>query len=175
MFNMENQPEYPAINFQPKDLRRYFINHLNKIYCAKNHLIQNFPKVLLHATFSDLKEVIKNSINDLRNQLTRMREIYEILDVNYVPGSCRMFEGLIDELFIAAEEESANPELRDMSIIYYLQNLESLEMASFHALQMAAIKFNNNDINELLKDNFEDAKTERAMLRLITAKYLTSS
>ena len=62
-----------------------------------------------------------------------------------------------------------------MSIIYYLQNLESLEMASLHALQMAAIKFNNDDINELLKDNFQEAKTERAMLRLLTAKYLTSS
>lgn len=62
-----------------------------------------------------------------------------------------------------------------MSIIYYLQNLESLEMASFHALQMAAIKFNNDDINELLMDNFQEAKTEKAMLRLLTAKYLTSS
>jgi len=48
-------------------------------------------------------------------------------------------------------------------------------MASFHALQMASMKFNNSDINELLKENFDDAKAERAMLRLITAKYLTSA
>ena len=172
---MENQPEQPTINFQPSDLKRYFIHHLSKIYCAKNHLVDNFPEVLRLATFADLKEVINNNIEDLRNQIARMREIYQILNIDYEPGSCRMFQGLIDELFRGANEDVGNPELRDMSIIYYLQNLESLEMASFHALQMAAIKFNNDDINELLKDNFQEAKTERAMLRLLTAKYLTSS
>jgi len=172
---MENHSEHPTINFQPKDLRRYFINHMSKIYCAKSHLVKNLPKVLDLATFSDLKEAINGGINDLHNQISRMREIYKILDASYEPGSCRMFEGLIDELFTAAEEEAGAPELRDMSIIYYLQNLESLEMSSFHALQMASIKFNNSDIIELLKENFDDAEAERAMLRLITAKYLTSA
>jgi hypothetical protein len=47
-------------------------------------------------------------------------------------------------------------------------------MASFHALQMAAVKFKNDNINALLKDNFDEAKTEGTMLLLITAKYLTS-
>ena len=175
LIDMENEFEQPIINFKPADLKRYFINHLNKIYCAKNHLVENFPAVLELATFADLKETIKNSIEDLRNQIARMREIYSILKISYEPGSCRMFQGLIDELFIGARQDVDNPELRDMSIIYYLQNLESLEMASFHALQMAAIKFKNNDINELLAENFDDAKTERAMLRLLTAKYLTSN
>jgi len=170
----QNQSRQPQMNLQPGDLRHYFISHLNKIYCAKNHLVENLPAVLKLATFADLKGAIEDGLNDLRNQIARMREIYAIMKENYEPGTCTMFKGLIDDLFRGAEQESGSSELRDMSIIYYLQNVESLEMASFHALQMAAIKFKNEDINALLKDNFEEAKTERTMLRLITAKYLTS-
>jgi ferritin-like metal-binding protein YciE len=170
----KNQNQQPKMNLQSADLKRYFINHLNKIYCGKNHLVENLPAVLELATFADLKGAIEDGINDLRNQISRMREIYQIMKENYEAGTCQMFEGLIDDLFRGAQEETSSSELRDMSIIYYLQNIESLEMASFHALQMAAVKFKNDDINALLKDNFDEAKTERTMLRLITAKYLTS-
>jgi ferritin-like metal-binding protein YciE len=169
----KNQSQRPGINLQSADLRRYFIDHLDKIYCAKSHLVENFPRVMRYATFSDLKDAIDISISDLRNQLSRMREIYLIMEAKYEPGACRMFAGLIDDLFQGAQEKESSPELRDLSIIYYMQNIESLEMSSFHALQMAAIKFKNKDIDELLQDNFDEAKAERALLRLITAKYLT--
>ena len=170
----EPQPEQPEMNLQPADLKQFFMSHLNKIYCAKNHLVDNFPAVLKLATFADLKGAIEESIGELRNQITRMREIYQIMKQNYEPAACKMFTGLIDDLFYGIKHENSSAELKDMSIIYYLQNIESLEMASFHALQMAAVKFKNDDINALLKDNFEEAKTERTMLRLIMAKYLTS-
>jgi ferritin-like metal-binding protein YciE len=170
----KNQSQQPKMNLQPAELKQYFIGHLNKIYCAKNHLVENFPAVLKLATFADLRDAIEDGINDLRKQIARMREIFQIMKEKYEPGTCQMFEGLISDLFRGAKEETGSSELRDMSIIYYLQNIESLEMASFHALQMAAVKFKNEDINALLKDNFDEAKTERTMLRLITAKYLTS-
>ncbi|HKG06416.1 MAG TPA: DUF892 family protein [Pedobacter sp.] len=169
----EDQSQRPEMGLHSADLRRYFIEHLNKIYCAKSHLVENFPAVLKLATFSDLKDAIEGGIRDLLNQLARMREIFQIMHEKYEPGTCGIFAGLIEDLFQGAHEQHGRPELRDMSIIYYLQNIESLEMASFHALQMAAIKFKNNDINDLLQDNFDEAKTERALLRLITAKYLT--
>jgi ferritin-like metal-binding protein YciE len=172
---MENkdQSQRPEMKLHSADLRSYFIEHLNKIYCAKSHLVENFPAVLKLATFSDLKDAIESNIRDLLNQLARMREIYQIMHEKYEPGACQMFAGLIEDLFQGTQEKQRRPELRDMSIIYYLQNIESLEMASFHTLQMAAIKFKNNDISDLLQDNFNEAKTERALLRLITARYLT--
>src|SRR5438067_8553406 len=95
----KNQNQQPKMNLPSADLKRYFIGHLNKIYCAKNHLVENFPAVLKLATFADLKGAIEDSINDLRNQIARMREIYQIMKVDYEPGTCTMFKGLIDELF----------------------------------------------------------------------------
>lgn len=169
-----HESQRPEIKLQSADLKRFFMSHLDKIYCAKNHLVDNFPAVLSLATFADLKGAIEDSISELQNQISRMREIYQIMKQNYEPAACKMFSGLIDDLFYGAKHEDNTPELRDMAIIYYLQNIESLEMASFHSLRMAAVKFQNDDINALLKDNFDEAKTERSMLRLIMAKYLTS-
>src|SRR4051812_36520915 len=112
---MENKdrPQPQKMNLQPGDLKEYFINHLNKIYCAKNHLVHNFPAILDLATFADLKEAIEENINDLRNQIARMREIYEIMNEKYEPQSCQMFVGLIDDLYDGIKRDSSL-ELQDM-------------------------------------------------------------
>lgn len=170
----KDYPQRKKVNIQPGDLKRYFLNHLNKLYCAKGHLVSRLPAVLDLAKFADLREAISETIADISSQLVRMREIYQIMDADYESSNCRMFMGLIDDLFSGVADEEGNPELQDMSIIYYLQNIESLEMASFHALQMAAVKFENEDVSQLLQDNFDEAKAERTLLRLITAKYLVN-
>jgi ferritin-like metal-binding protein YciE len=170
----ESNLESFKINLQPADLKRYFLSHLNKIYCAKKHLAKNLPAIMNLATSADLKEAIIDTSDDIRTEIVRMDEIFEIIKEIYEPGTCQFFSGLIEDLFNGVKQEEGNPVLQDMGIIYYLQNVESLEMASFHAMQMAALKFKNDDINRLLKDNFDQAKAERTLLRLLTAKFLTS-
>ncbi|MDO7743345.1 MAG: DUF892 family protein, partial [Pedobacter sp.] len=59
-----------------------------------------------------------------------------------------------------------------LSIIFYLQNIESVEMASFQILQMAAVRLNNKHISQLLKENYEEAKSDRTLLLLISSKYI---
>jgi len=69
---------------------------------------------------------------------------------------------------------ASEAELQDLSIIFYLQNIESVEMASFQILQMAAVKLHNSHINKLLKENYEEAKSDRVLLLLISSKYIVS-
>jgi len=64
--------------------------------------------------------------------------------------------------------------LRDLSILFYMQNIESVEMASFQVLKMVAVKLKNKQLTQLLTENFDEAKEDRALLLLITKKYLTS-
>jgi hypothetical protein len=49
-----------------------------------------------------------------------------------------------------------------------------MEMASFQVLQMAAVKFKNKQIKQLIKENYDEAKADRTLLLLITAKYITA-
>jgi len=96
------------------------------------------------------------------------------LDAEVSKGSIHGLTGLIQDAFEAIEEQAGEPEMRDLSIIFYLQNIESIEMASFQILQMAAVKLKNRHINQLLKENYEEAKADRILLLLISSKYITN-
>ena len=82
-----------------------------------------------------------------------MQLIYTLLDADPAKGSINGVTGLIDDAFEAIYQQQGEAELQDLSIIFYLQNIESVEMASFQVLQMAAVKMHNVHVNKLLKDN----------------------
>jgi hypothetical protein len=47
-------------------------------------------------------------------------------------------------------------------------------MASFQILEMVGVKLKNDRIKQLLRENYEQAKTDRTLLLLISAKYIAS-
>ncbi|MES2275184.1 MAG: hypothetical protein V4592_04125 [Bacteroidota bacterium] len=61
-----------------------------------------------------------------------------------------------------------------MAILIYMQNIESIEQASFQVLQMAAVKLRYQKISQLLKENHDESQEDRALLLLLTAKCLVS-
>jgi len=162
------------ISLGPKKIRTYFINHLDKIYSAKLHLVNHLPQISDEAHFSDLRHAILETLEDVEKQIARMEIIYNILDAEISKGSHSGLTGLVDDAFEDIKLHSSEPELRDLSIAFYMQNIESMEMASFQVLQMAAVKLNSKQIKQLIKENYDEAKADRTLLLLITAKYITA-
>ncbi|TSJ36540.1 DUF892 family protein [Mucilaginibacter corticis] len=162
-----------SIQLGSKKLKVFFVTHLNRIYYAKAHLVEWLPKLRDEARFSDLRHAIGETVEDVEKQIARMELIYELLDAEISKGSINGVTGLVDDAFEAIREQAADAELRDMSIIFYLQNIESVEMASFQVLQMAAVKLKNRQVTQLLKENYDEAKADRTLLLLIAAKYIT--
>lgn len=169
----DDEPE-KKINLGSAKLKRFFLSHLNRIYAAKVHLISKLPEINHEVEFSDLKNALEKTVEDVERQIARMEMIYALLDAEIADGSIRGLTGLIDDAFDAIKQHSGEAELRELSIIFYLQNIESVEMASFQILQMAAVKLKNHQINQLLKENFNEAKADRTLLLLISSKYITS-
>jgi len=163
------------IQFDAKKLRAFFINHLNRIYAAKAHLVAKLPQLEDEVNFSDLRMAIRETVEDVEKQIARMEVIYELLEEPIGKGSIHGLTGLVDDAFEAIRKQAGEAELRDMSIIFYLQNIESMEMASFQVLQIAAVKIKNKQVKQLLKENYDEAKADRTLLLLIAAKYLTNS
>ncbi|RKR80570.1 ferritin-like metal-binding protein YciE [Mucilaginibacter gracilis] len=161
------------IKLGSEKLKTFFVNHLNRIYYAKAHLVERLPQLKSEVYFNDLQLAIRETVDDVEKQIARMEVIYELLDAQISKGSIHGLTGLVDDAFEAINEQSGEAELRDMSIIFYLQNIESVEMASFQVLQMAAVKLKNKQIKQLLKENYDEAKADRTLLLLIAAKYIT--
>ena len=166
--------ENNQINLDKGDLEFFFINHLDKIYAAKSMLVAEFPQILDNAYFSDLREAIYETVEDVKKQIARMDEIYQIMGAAVSEGNSNGLKGLIDDSFKDIGLHSSNPELRDMSILFYLHNIESIEMASFQILEMLAVKLKNGRIKQLIQQNYEEAKADRTLLLLINAKYIST-
>jgi len=161
-----NNASSAAMNLGLEKLKAFFISYLNKIYCAKAHLQERLPEIQHQSHFADLKHAIGETLEDVNRQITRMDEIYALLDEEPSVVDCSGLIGMVEDAYTEIHKESGNPELRDLSILFYMQNIE--------ILQIAAVKFKNRHIKQLLLENFDEAKADRALLLLITTKYITS-
>jgi len=160
------------ITLGAEKLKTFFISHLDRVYAAKAHLVSKLPQLENEVYFRDLQLAIRETVEDVEKQMARMELIYELLDMPIGKGSIHGLTGLVDDAFESIREQAGEAELRDMSILFYLQNIESVEMASFQILQIAAVKLKNKQIKQLLLENFDEAKADRALLMLIAAKYV---
>jgi ferritin-like metal-binding protein YciE len=153
-------------------LRNYFIDHLNRICCAKTHLVNRLPEAAVAAHFADVRHAMDETKEDVQKQIERMNGIFELMGAEQSDVACHGMVALLDEALIAIHDQDGDDVLRDMAILFYMQNIESIEQASFQVLQMAAVKLHDKRISQLLKENYEEAKEDRALLLLITSKYL---
>ena len=167
-----NPSGLPTTILSADKVNLFFTSHLNRIYCAKSHLVERLPEMALQVHFSDLKHAINETLNDVEKQIIRMAEIYVLLDMNYSFENCNGLIGMIEEAYDAIHKQPDDYEMRDLATLFYLQNIESIELSSFQALQLLAVGLKNKHISQLLLENFDSAKEDRALLLVITKRYL---
>ena len=167
---MENR--IPKAEVSQADLTRYFISHLNRIYCAKNQLVDKLPELAGRSHFLDLKQAIEETVEIVQNQISRMREIFILLDTWYNQESCIGLIGLLDEAFQSIGPQAGKPALRDLSILFYMHNIESIEVASFKTMLLVAEQLKNPEVVQLLTECYDEANEDRTLFKQITEMYL---
>ena len=167
-----NKTSIPALT--EGELNEFFVDHLNRIYCAKSHLVRRFPELADQANFKDLKNAILETTLDVGNQILRMDEILTMMGQVHLATNCKGMIAMLEEAFDAVQDQNEYTTKRDMAILYYMHTIESMEMASFQLLRMVAVKLKNRDISQLLQENYDEAKEDRTLLLLITARYLVN-
>lgn len=162
---------YPKGALSADNLYAFFTTHLNRIYCAKSHLYKNLPEIRVKAHFGDLTHAIAETIDDVENQIGRMDQIFLLLHSSPDFKNCEGMTGLIEDTFTAISSEKHNPQLCDLAILFYLQQIESIETASFGMLKLAVPYMDKKEIRHLLQENFDEATEDLALFRLIAANY----
>lgn len=165
-------PRNPAKELSRAELETFFISHLNRIYCAKSQLVDKLPLLNSRANFMDLRQAIDETIEDVRQQIGRMKEIYIMLDSFYQPESCVGLTGILDEAFQSVGKPGGSAALRDLSIIFYMLNIESIETASFKTLLKVADRLEQAGIAQLLAECYDEAQEDKKLFRQITENYL---
>ena len=153
-------------------LLQFFSGHLDRIYCGKQHLINSLPALAEKAHFGDLKLAILELRDDVRKQIDRMNAIYELLQLSRNEEGCVGMIALLQEMFEGIDSHEHEKPLCDLSLMFYLQNIESIESASFQMLRLTAEKLDNEAVNQLLMENLDEAKEDRGLLLQISKKFM---
>jgi len=151
-------------------VQSFFIDHLNRVYCAKSHLVERLPEIHDEAAFSDLKHGIKETILSTERQLARIDQIFAHMHVQYSFDKCQTLISFLETLFESLQLHATDTDFRDLSIVTYLYQLDSIELASSNILQIAVNNLNSQQIKLLINDNYSEAKAENALLLLLLKK-----
>ncbi len=159
-------------NLSKNLLLQFFSGHLNRIYCGKQHLLDGLPALAEQAHFKNLQLAILELHDDVRKQIDRMNNIFALLGLKQNDAGCVGMTTLLQEMFEGIDSSKENRVLCDLSLVFYLQNIESIEVTSFQMLRLAAVELDNKEVSQLLKESFDEAKEDRQLLLKIGKHFL---
>lgn len=151
-------------------IKSFFIDHLNRLYCAKSHLGERLPEIHDEAAFADLKQAIKETIISTERQLARIEEIFAIMNIKYSFEKCQTLISFLETQFASLQLHATEPEFRDLAIVTYLYQLDSVELASSNILQVAVNNIQDPQIKSLTNEHYSEAKADNALLLLLLKK-----
>jgi len=149
-----------AINAKPDaamNLRDLLIDGLKDIYWAEKALTTALPKLVKNATASDLAYALKNHLEETKNHVTKLEEVFISLDEKASARKCVAMEGLINEANHIMED-TLQGAVRDAGIIAAVQKVEHYEIASYGALATFARTLGEEEAASILEDILAEEK-----------------
>ncbi|MDB4922271.1 DUF892 family protein [Mucilaginibacter sp.] len=165
-------------SLQPKDVRmddyllkKTFLEHLNYIYYGKRHLIDFFVEVKDIATLSVLKHAIEEAIDDNESQIKQMDDIYTAIKEAPSKTNTLGIKALTLEAYLAAIKAGKTPLERDVFILFYLQQIEGIEVTYFKVLKNLAKAIGYS--NSFLDQPFDTAVENKILFESIYQEYIS--
>ncbi len=155
---VNDTPEHGITN-----LRLLFIDSLKKIYFAEQALLKALPNMVVNSLAPKLKSSISEHIFITDNQLSRLIQIFNLLDEKSDGTECEVLNGLLKEADTIIRETIYGP-VRDAAIISISQKIEHYEIATYGTLFAFAKTLGENKIAELLQQTLaEESEADKIL------------
>lgn len=154
-------------------LSAFFLDALKDIYWAENALLKALPKMFENATDQKLKSAIKDHLDQTRQHVKRLDDVFQSLNEKAEGKKCKAMEGLISEGEEIVEETEAGA-VRDAGIIAASQKIEHYEIATYGTLAAYAKTLNEQKAMELLLRTLGEEKKADLILSTIADTNLNS-
>lgn len=168
---MENN--IPA-TLSPQLLKQVFIHNLNRIYFGKRYLDNHLAQLIQLASFTALQLAIQEFWDDVKKQIQRMEEIYQLIDETPSDKNCNPLKSIVKDGF-CLDEKQTMPILSDMDVIMYLQLLEHVNITSYRMLIIVARRLNYGNVVQLLTECFDESTDNDQLFLLISKEYLADN
>ena len=145
------------------------LHGLKDIYYAENQIIKSLPKLIEKATNRDLTKGLKDHLEETKNQVARLDQVFKKLGQDPQGVQCPAIDGLISEADEVAGEV-ADKEVLDAAIIGSAQAVEHYEIARYGILIAGAESVGHDDIVRLLNTNLNEEKAADRKLSTVALR-----
>ncbi|RFM26830.1 YciE/YciF ferroxidase family protein [Deminuibacter soli] len=148
-------------------LHELFVDEIKDIYWAEKKLVQTLPKMQKAATSGELKNAIGDHLEQTREHVARLEQVFAILGQKAQAKKCDAMEGLTQEGQSIVEDTEAGSATRDVGIIMASQKIEHYEIATYGSLHQLATVLGLSDAAEILATTLEEEKEADSLLSSI--------
>ena len=145
-------------------LKELFVEELKDIYSAEKQLTKALPKMAKAATSEELANAFENHLAQTEKQITRVEQVFELLEMTARAKKCEGMAGLIQEGQQAIEDTDAGTATRDAALIISAQKVEHYEIASYGSLVQLAKTIGLNEAIDLLQETLDEEKETDVLL-----------
>jgi len=147
-------------------LETLYVEELRDIYSAENQLLKALPKMAKAASAEELKQAFEDHLEQTKEHVARLDEIFEKLDKKPSGKICRAMEGLIEEGSEMMKHDGEEVVL-DAGLIAAAQKVEHYEIASYGTVRTWAEMLGEDDAAELLQQTLdEEGETDKRLTEL---------
>lgn len=137
-------------------LQTLYISELKDLYSAEQQLVKALPKLVKSSETQELSEAFSNHLEETKNHVTRLEEIFESLGENPKGKKCVGMEGIVKEGAETIDEFEGK--VLDAGLIAAAQRVEHYEIAAYGSVCAYAELLDRSDDLNLLKETLEEEK-----------------
>ena len=147
-------------------LRALYIEELKDLYSAETQITKALPKLAKTATSPRLRQAFELHLEQTKNQVQRLEQIFEGLDEKPTGKTCEGMKGLLKEGDEMAAEDG-DTDVIDAGLISAAQRVEHYEIAAYGSVVTYAELLGEDDAVELLNQTLEEEKeTDRKLTQV---------
>ncbi len=151
---------------QKGSLRQLYLDELKDLYSAETQLTKALPKMAKASSNSELRQAFEEHLRQTSEHVSRLEQIFEMLDEKPTGKKCLGMEGLVKE---GAEnmQEDYEDAVMDAAIIGAAQRVEHYEIAAYGTAREFAKLLGEEEHVSLLEETLEEEKeTDQKLTQL---------
>ena len=152
-------------------LEDLFVEQLKDVYDAEQRLVEALPKMADAASSNSLKNAFSEHLEETRNHVTRLEEVFNSIGVEPERQTCQAMKGLVNEGSEIIDSKGSNPAVKDAGLIAAAQRVEHYEMAAYGTARTFAEQLGMSQAADLLQSTLdEEEAADEKLTQLATQK-----
>lgn len=138
-------------------LRQLYIDELKDLYSAETQMVKALPKLAKASSDGQLRRAFEEHLRQTSEQVTRLEQIFDMIDEKPTGKKCLGMEGLVKE-GSETMQEGYTDAVKDAALIGAAQRVEHYEIAGYGTARAFAALLGEDEHVSLIEQTLEEEK-----------------